>query len=184
MWIKCRNPNLGLTTKAKACECVSQEWKPGITFHVPKSVKECEGFNSHTPKWTPTLGLGVRVSMDFQIFKGHVATLALGSWPRQGLTRLRAKRRPGSEGKCEGMNLHSPKGASTLGVWRPSGLPNFQRAIARVKTQWIEEFFISLKSYWNVDVWNGLAWLIRRSKTQVMAKRKARSQIGNLTPNH
>jgi hypothetical protein len=26
------------------------------------------------------------------------------------------KRKPGSERKCEGMNLHTPKGASTLGV--------------------------------------------------------------------
>jgi len=30
-----------------------------------------------------------------------IATLALGSRPRQGLVRLRAKRKPGSEGKCE-----------------------------------------------------------------------------------
>jgi hypothetical protein len=53
-----------------------------------------------------------------------VATLALGSRPKQGLARLRAKRKPGSERKCEGMNPHTPKGASTLGVWSPGGLPN------------------------------------------------------------
>jgi len=29
------------------------------------------------------------------------------------------KRKPGSERKCEGMNLHTPKGASTLGVGVP-----------------------------------------------------------------
>jgi len=23
---------------------------PGITFHVPESVRECEGMNSHIPK--------------------------------------------------------------------------------------------------------------------------------------
>jgi hypothetical protein len=62
-----------------------------------------------------------------------IATLALGSRPRQGLTRLRVKRKLGSEGKCEGMNLHTLKGASTLGVLNPSGLPNLQRAIAGVK---------------------------------------------------
>jgi len=45
-----------------------------------------------------------------------VATLALGSQSRQGLARLRAKRKPGSEGKCEGLNPHTPKGASTLGI--------------------------------------------------------------------
>jgi len=37
---------------------------------------------------------------------------------------LWAKRKPGSEGKCEGMNLHTPKGVSILGVWSPCGFPN------------------------------------------------------------
>jgi hypothetical protein len=60
---------------------------------------------------------------------------------------LWAKKKPENEGKCEGMNLHTPKGASTLRVWNPSGLPNFQKAIAGVKTQWIENFFISLERY-------------------------------------
>jgi hypothetical protein len=41
-----------------------------------------------------------------------------------------------------------------------------------------------LESYQNVNVQNGLAWLIWTSATQVMAKRKAGSQIGNLIPNH
>jgi hypothetical protein len=63
------------------------------------------------------------------------------------LARLWAKRKPESEGKCEGMNPHTPKGASILGVWSLGGPPNLQRVIARVKTQWIEELFISLKSY-------------------------------------
>jgi hypothetical protein len=76
-----------------------------------------------------------------------VATLALGSRPRQGLARLRVERKPESEGKCEGTNPHTPKGASTLGVWSPDGLPNLQRAIVGVKTQWIEEMFISLENY-------------------------------------
>jgi hypothetical protein len=43
-------------------------------------------------------------------------------------------------------------------------------------------FFISLESSWNVDVSNGLALLIWTSETQVMAKRRAGSQIVNLTP--
>jgi len=67
-----------------------------------------------------------------------VATLALGSRPKQGLARLQAKRKPDSERKCEGMNLHTPKGTSTLGVWNPDGLPNLQKTITGVKTQWIE----------------------------------------------
>jgi len=60
---------------------------------------------------------------------------------------LWAKKKPENEGKCEGMNLHTPKGASTLRVWNPNGLPNLQKAIAGVKTQWIENFFISLERY-------------------------------------
>jgi len=60
---------------------------------------------------------------------------------------LQVKRKPRNEGKCEGMNPHTPKGASTLGVWSPDELLNFQREIAEVKTKWIEDFFISLESY-------------------------------------
>jgi hypothetical protein len=58
----CRNPSLGLTTKARACKR-----SPGITFHAPESAKECEGLNPHTPKETPTLGVGVPV--DSRIFR-------------------------------------------------------------------------------------------------------------------
>ena len=63
----CRNPSLGLATKARACKSAGQEGSPGVTFHAFGSAKECEGMNPHTPKGTPTLGVGV--SMDFQIFK-------------------------------------------------------------------------------------------------------------------
>ncbi len=49
----CRNPSLGLVTKARACKVTSQEGSPGLTFHAPESAKECEGMNPHTPKWTP-----------------------------------------------------------------------------------------------------------------------------------
>jgi hypothetical protein len=63
----CHNLSLVLTTKAKAYKGVGQEWTPKITFHVPKNVGECEGMNLHTPKWTPTLGVGV--PMDFWILK-------------------------------------------------------------------------------------------------------------------
>jgi hypothetical protein len=66
--------------------------------------------------------------VDFSAIE-YVATLALGSRPRQGLARLPAKRKPRSEIKCEGMNPHTPKGASTLGVWSFGGLPNLHRAI-------------------------------------------------------
>jgi hypothetical protein len=36
---------------------------------------------------------------------------------------------------------------SHFGSWSPDGLSNLQRAIAGVKTHWIEEFLISSKSF-------------------------------------
>jgi len=63
----CHNFNFGITTKARACKGVGQDRNLGITFHALESVRECEGMNPHTPKWTPTLGVGVL--MDSQIFR-------------------------------------------------------------------------------------------------------------------
>jgi len=45
----CRNPSLGLVTKAKACKVMGQEGSPGVTSHAPGSVGKCEGRNPHTP---------------------------------------------------------------------------------------------------------------------------------------
>jgi hypothetical protein len=64
------------------------------------------------------------------------------------------------------------------------GFPKVQSLIAKVKTPRIGAFFITLESYWSIDVQNGLSWPIWTSATQVMAKRKVGSQIGSLTPNH
>jgi hypothetical protein len=47
---KCRNPNLELATKAKACKGVSQERSLKVTLYAPESVGECEGMKPHTPK--------------------------------------------------------------------------------------------------------------------------------------
>jgi hypothetical protein len=56
------------------------------------------------------------VQMNFQ-FTSCVATLALGSRPRQGFARLQAKKKTGNHTHthgsvrgCEGMNPHTPKG--------------------------------------------------------------------------
>jgi hypothetical protein len=46
----CRNPSLGLATKARACKVAGQEGSPGVTSHIPGSAKECEGMNLHTLK--------------------------------------------------------------------------------------------------------------------------------------
>jgi hypothetical protein len=65
--VTCRNPSLGLATKAKTYKGVNQKWNPRVTFHAPRSVGECEGMNPHIPKWTLTLE--IKVSMNFWIFK-------------------------------------------------------------------------------------------------------------------
>ncbi len=48
--LQCRNLNLGLATKARACKVVGQEGTLGGTFHALGSAKECEGMNPHTLK--------------------------------------------------------------------------------------------------------------------------------------
>jgi hypothetical protein len=59
---------------------------------------------------------------------------------------------PRNARECEGMNFpHSPVN-SHFGNWSLNGLSNFQRAIAKDKTHWIEKFLISLKISWNTDV--------------------------------
>jgi len=57
----CRNPSLGFATKARGCKVAGQERSPGVRPHVPGSARECEGIDPHTPKGTPTLGVGVPV---------------------------------------------------------------------------------------------------------------------------
>jgi hypothetical protein len=63
----CRNPSLGLVTKARACKGVGQEGSPWVTSHALDNAKECEEMNPHTPKGVPTLGVGVPV--DSRIFR-------------------------------------------------------------------------------------------------------------------
>jgi len=46
---------------------VGQEGSPGVMPHAPGSVRECEGIDPHTPKGTPTLGVGVHV--DSRMFR-------------------------------------------------------------------------------------------------------------------
>jgi len=50
--------------KAKALQGCGPRRSWGVTSHTPgsvRSVRECEGVNTHTPKATPTLGDGVPV---------------------------------------------------------------------------------------------------------------------------
>jgi hypothetical protein len=71
------------------------------------------------------------------------------------VTKAMAYKGVGQEGSRECENGHSHSQVSShFGGWSLSRLPNFQRAIVGVKTHHIEEFFISLKRYWNLDVLN------------------------------
>jgi len=65
--ISCCNPSLGLATKARGCKVAGQKGSPGIRPHAPRSAKECERIDLHTPKVTPTLGVGV--SVDSRMFR-------------------------------------------------------------------------------------------------------------------
>jgi hypothetical protein len=75
----CCNSNLGLMTKARVCNGVGQKGSPRVTFHVPRSVGKCEGMNPHTPKWAPTLGVGVLA--DFQFLRERLqGSKPIGLW--------------------------------------------------------------------------------------------------------
>jgi len=78
------------------------------------------------------------------------------------------------------MRLALPK----VGTWSPSGLPQLQSSIAKVKTPRLEVFFIPLERPWRVDIENGLAWAIWTFATQVMVERKGGSQTSSLIPDH
>ncbi len=47
--------------KAKALQGCRPRGSRGVTSHTPRSVRKCEGVNTHTPKATPTLGDGVPI---------------------------------------------------------------------------------------------------------------------------
>jgi hypothetical protein len=73
--------------------------------------------------------------------------------------RLRAKRKPESHvtysqecRKVWGSEPSYSQNNSHFGRWSPDELPKLQRTIWGVKTQWLMEFFISLKFFWNVNV--------------------------------
>jgi hypothetical protein len=68
------------------------------------------------------------------------------------------------------------------GLGHQSGLPKLQSSIVGVKTPRLRVFFISLESYWSVDVENGLALAIQKSAAQVMAKKRPRIKLAVWLP--
>jgi len=63
----CHNPSLGLTTKARVYKGAGQDWAWESHFMF-LGVQKSEGMNLDTPKWAPTLGVGVLI--DSWIFRG------------------------------------------------------------------------------------------------------------------
>jgi len=78
------------------------------------------------------------------------------------------------------MKLTPPK----VGSWSPPRLLKIQSSSSRVKTPRIEVLFISMERSWSVDAQNGFTCAIWTFVAQVMGKRKAGSQTGNLIPDH
>jgi hypothetical protein len=101
-----------------------------------------------------------------------VTTLTLSSRPRQGLARVRAKRKPRSRISCskecrrvQGNEPSQSQVSSHLENWSLDGFSNLQKTITGVKTHWIKKFFISLENLlecrclkWarmtHLDTWN------------------------------
>jgi hypothetical protein len=57
------------------------------------------------------------------------------------------EKKPGSERKCEGMNLHTPKGASTFGVGLSVDFRMFKEQLQGSKPNGLRSLFIPLESY-------------------------------------
>ncbi len=60
--------------------------------------------------------------------------------------------------RCED-ETHTPK----MGTWESFGTPKTSEFAFRVKTTHIGVFFMSLESYQNVNVENGLAWSFEKN---------------------
>jgi hypothetical protein len=58
---------LGSRPRQGVYKVASQEGSLGVMAHAPRSARECEGIDLHTPKGTSILGVGVLV--DFWMFK-------------------------------------------------------------------------------------------------------------------
>ncbi len=150
----------------------------------------CHYFNPiQVTFWTPFLIFYIHSFVQYHCFC-YNPSFGLVTKAR-GCKVASQERSPGSHVACSreckrvwGNRPSHSQGNSHIGSWSPGGLLNFQRAIVGVKIQWLEEFFISLENPWNVYVRNGLASPIWTSETQVMAKRRAESQIGSLTSDH
>ncbi len=121
----------------------------------------------------------------------NVATLALGSRPRQGVARLRAKKEtqeslhmlPGVQRVWGNEPSHSQVN-SHVGSWSPKRTPEFLERDCRGQNSspWGVLYIIGKILNCKCLKWDHIAHL--DIWKQVMVKRKAKNQIGNLTPDH
>jgi len=93
----------------------------------------------------------------------HDPNLGLMTKAVRGMERWQLKVQPRnhihifkSARKCEGMSPHTPKWASTLRVGVPRESQIFREKFEGSKTHWIEDVFIPLKRFRDVDVKMGL----------------------------
>jgi hypothetical protein len=104
--------------------------------------------------------------------KVAIVTLTLGSQLRQGLTKVRAKKEaqkshlmlPKSVGECEGMNLHIPKKAPTLGVGVPMDSQIFREqlqgsnpldwSVLYINRKILEQRCLKWAHMIHLDIWN------------------------------
>jgi hypothetical protein len=121
----------------------------------------------------------------------YVATLALGSWPKQGLQGCKPKVNPGvtshAPKECKRVWGNEPSHSQVnfhLDSWSPKWTPEFSESNCMGQNSMDQCVPYIIEKFLNVDVWNGLVWPIWTFETQVMMKREVGSQIGNLTPEH
>jgi len=56
---ECHDLNLGLVTKVRGLQRCGSKVKSKSHISCSQECRKCEGKNPHTPKWAPTLGVGV-----------------------------------------------------------------------------------------------------------------------------
>jgi hypothetical protein len=91
-------------------------WKFSKIFNYANNICSCEFFKQNSYYNHKRIGIDK---------KNCVATLALGSWPRQGFARLWAKREAREWRKVWGNEPSHSQGSFHFGSWSFGGLPNF-----------------------------------------------------------
>jgi hypothetical protein len=70
IFIRCRNPSIGLMTKGRACKVAGQEGGPGVTSHAPRSAKSVREWTLTLPNELPLWEL--ESQMESRIFRAQL----------------------------------------------------------------------------------------------------------------